>query len=182
MVDELIDICDESNNLLNIQKTKKEAHRNGLWHRATHIWIYNSKGEILLQLRSKEKSLYPDAWDISVAGHISAGEDPLTSALREIKEEIGLNVKSEDLELFKVRKVMIVYNKLKNNEFNYVYFLKFDGDIKKLKLQKGEVQEIRFFTPKELENEIIKKPDKYAPHLDYVLEIINEIKRRANIK
>ena len=92
MADELIDICDENNNLINVQKTKSEAHKNGLWHRASHIWIYNSNGEILLQLRAKEKPLYPDMWDISAAGHISAGEDPITSGLREVKEEIGLEI------------------------------------------------------------------------------------------
>ena len=58
MADELIDICDENNNLIDIQKMKSEAHKDGLWHRASHIWIYNSNGEILLQLRAKEKPLY----------------------------------------------------------------------------------------------------------------------------
>ena len=82
MADELIDICDESNNLTKIQKMKSYAHKAGLWHRTAHIWIYNSKGNILLQLRAKEKLLYPDMWDISAAGHVSAGEDPTTSGLR----------------------------------------------------------------------------------------------------
>lgn len=68
MGDELVDICDENNNLHGIRKTTSEAHRAGLWHRASHVWIYNSKGEILLQLRAKEKLLYPDMWDISAAG------------------------------------------------------------------------------------------------------------------
>ena len=54
MVDELIDIFDENNNALNVQKMKSEAHKLGLWHRASHIWIYNSSGEILLQLRAKK--------------------------------------------------------------------------------------------------------------------------------
>ncbi len=58
MVDELIDICDENNNLLKIQKMKSEAHRDGLWHRTSHVWIYNSNGEILLQLRAKTKTFF----------------------------------------------------------------------------------------------------------------------------
>lgn len=69
MADELIDIFDENNNPRGIQKLKSEAHKEGIWHRAVHIWIYNLKGEILLQLRSKNKELYPDRWDVSAAGH-----------------------------------------------------------------------------------------------------------------
>ena len=178
MGDELIDICDESNNLTNIQKMKSEAHRMGLWHRAAHIWLYNSKGEILLQLRAKEKPLFPDMWDVSVAGHISSGEDSITSALREIEEEIGLKVKKEDLEFFKLRKVKAIYKGIKNCEFHYSYFLKFDGEIKKLKLQDEEVQEIRFLPIKRIEEELRTNPNKYVPHGDYWLEVINEVKRK----
>ncbi len=178
MGDELIDICNKSNNLAHIQKMKSEAHKNGLWHRATHIWIYNSKGEILLQLRAKGKPLFPDVWDVSAAGHVSAGEDPLTSGLREIEEEIGLKVKKEDLEFFKIQKIKAVYKDIKNNEFCYVYFLKFEGDVKKLKLQDEEVQEIKFIPLKKIEEELRTDPARYLPHGNYWLEIMNEIKRR----
>ena len=55
MTDELIEICDENNNRLGPQKMKSEAHREGLWHRTSHIWIYNSAKEILCQ-KSKKPS------------------------------------------------------------------------------------------------------------------------------
>lgn len=181
MADELIDICDESNNLINIQKLKSEAHKEGLWHRATHIWIYNSKGEILLQLRAKEKPLFPDMWDISVAGHVSAGEDPVISGLRELEEEIGLKFKQDDLQFFNIRKVKTIDRNIKNNEFYYAYFLKFDGDINKLKLQDEEVQKIQFFNINKIEEELKINPDKYVPHGDYWFEIINEVKRKLKI-
>src|SRR3989344_5119599 len=161
MADEIIDICDEDNNLLNIQKMKSEAHKTGLWHRASHIWIYNSNGEILLQLRAKEKPLYPDMWDISAAGHISAGEDPITSGLRDVKEEIGL--------------------KIKNNEFYYVYFFKFDGNINQLKLQKEEVQKIQFLPIDKIEEELNINPEKYVPHGKYWFEVINEVKNKLKM-
>jgi len=178
MADELIDICDENNNLLGIQKMKNEAHRNGLWHRASHIWIYNSKGEILLQLRAKEKSLYPDMWDISAAGHINAGEDPVTSGLREVEEEIGLKLKKEDLDFFIIRKNKDIFRDIKNNEFYYVYFFKFDGDINKLKLQQEEVRRIQFFPINKIEEELKINPDRYVPHGDYWFEVLNEVKKK----
>lgn len=182
MGDELIDICDEKNNLLGIQKMKSEAHRTGLWHRAAHIWIYNSKGEILLQLRAKNKLLYPAVWDVSAAGHVTAGEDPITSGLREIEEEIGLKVKQKDLQFVNIREARAIYKDIKNNEFYYVYFLKFDGDIKTLKVQEEEVEKISFVSIKKIEKELKTKPEKYLPHGEYWFEVMNEIKRRLSVK
>jgi isopentenyldiphosphate isomerase len=178
MADELIDICDENNNLLDIQKMKSEAHKKGLWHRASHIWIYNSKGEILLQLRAKEKSLYPNMWDISAAGHIGAGEDSITSGSREVEEEIGLKLKKEDLDFWMIRKVKAIFREIKNNEFYYVYFFKFDGDINQLKLQKEEVQKIQFLPIDKIEEELKTNPNKYVPHGDYWFEVLDEVKKK----
>jgi isopentenyldiphosphate isomerase len=121
MADEPIDICDEENNLTGVQKMKSEAHRDGLWHRNSHIWIYNSKGEILLQLRAKNKIFFPDVWDISVAGHVDLGEDPIVSGIREAKEEIGLEIKPENLSFFQIKKTQTIFKNIKNNEFYYVY-------------------------------------------------------------
>lgn len=181
MADELIDIYNESNELTNIHKMKSEAHKEGLWHRAAHVWIYNSKGEILLQLRAKGKPLFPDMWDISVAGHVSAGEDPVISGLRELEEEIGLKIKQDDLQFFNIRKVKTVDRNIKNNEFYYAYFLKFDGNVNKLKLQDEEVQKIQFLPINKIEEELKINPDKYVPHGDYWFEIINEVKRKLKI-
>ncbi len=175
MADELIDIYDENNKSLGVSKMKSEAHRNGLWHRAAHIWIYNSNKEILLQLRTKNKELYPDMWDISAAGHVSAGEEPAISALREMEEEIGLSVKPEELEFSEIRKVSAIYKEINNNEFCYVYFLKFDGEINGLSLQKTEVAEIKFVPINKIKEELKLYPDKYVPHGDYWPDVIKKI-------
>lgn len=101
MSDELIDIYNEENKpLFGVQKMKSEAHRKGLWHRASHVWIYNSKGEILLQLRAKNKEFWPNMWDISVAGHIGSGEDQLSATVRETEEEVGLRIMPDDLDYY----------------------------------------------------------------------------------
>lgn len=180
MADELINIYNENNESLSIDKMKSEAHKSGLWHRASHIWIYNSSGEILLQLRAKNKKLWPNVWDISAAGHVSAGEKPIVSALREMEEEIGLSAKQEDLEFSEIRKVKAIYKKIRNNEFYYVYFLKFDGDIDKLALQKEEVAKIQFFSINKIEEELKEFPEKYVPHGDYWFDVIKKI--RDNLK
>ncbi|MEK7644357.1 MAG: NUDIX domain-containing protein [Patescibacteria group bacterium] len=180
MADELLDICDEDNNILNIKKMKSEAHKYGLWHRVSHIWIYNSKGEILIQLRAKDKSIHPNVWDVSVGGHVSAGADPITSGLREATEEIGLSLKKENLDLWNVKKIKEIYNEIVNNEFFYIYFYKFDGDLNQLNIQKEEVQEILFVSVNKLEKELDKNPDKYIPRRDYWFEVLDQVKKRLS--
>ncbi len=181
MIDELIDICDENNNITKVQKMKSDAHRNGLWHRAAHIWIYNAKGEILLQLRAQGKELYPDLWDLSVAGHVSASEKPIVSAVREIKEEIGLTIDEKDLQFCDIKKVSIMLGNIKNNEFYYVYLFKFDGDIKELKLQESEVQGVCFMSISKILRELQKNPKGYVPRGEYWFDMIDEIKKRSTI-
>jgi isopentenyldiphosphate isomerase len=176
MSDELIDIFNNKNEPTG-QKMKHEAHRDGSWHRVSHIWIYNSKGEVLLQLRAKNKELYPNMWDISAAGHLGAGEDPVTGGLREMEEEIGLIAKPNDLKFFKVRELKIRLGEMINNEFCYVYFLKFDGNPSDLDLQDGEVSKLKFMPLDQLEADLKIHPDNYAKHGEYWTEVINKIKK-----
>lgn len=179
MADESIDIVDENNNLIGEQKMKSKAHRDGLWHRAAHIWVYNSKGEVLLQLRAKEKDLWPDMWDLSAAGHVRAGEEPIVSALREIQEEIGLNVKMEDLELYKVIAEKVIFKEMVNNEFHYVYLLKYDGNTSGLKAQEEELQKMGFISIEDIEKGLRENPEKYCPHESpYWIEMLSTIKTK----
>jgi isopentenyl-diphosphate Delta-isomerase len=179
MADELIDIYNENNKFLR-KKLKSKAHREGLWHRSAQIWIYNKKGQLLVQLRAKDKALFPDTWDISVAGHVSSGEEPINTAIKEIKEEIELNIKKTDLEFVKIRKNSMKYKDLVNNEHGYVYLLDYEGNIKDLRLQKEEVQEIRFLDIDQVEKELINSQRKYVPLGKYWDEMIAEIRKRLS--
>jgi isopentenyldiphosphate isomerase len=174
-MDELIDVYNDKNEPVGIVRKRGEAHREGLWHRAAHVWIYNSAGEILLQLRANKKQLCPNLWDVSSAGHIGAGEEPTTSALREVEEEIGLSLKSAELRFFKIRKHQAVYRNVRDNEFFYIYFVKFDGDIKELTLQKEEVQKVKFFSINELKKELETNPEKFVAYGDYWMDIMKEV-------
>lgn len=177
MADELIDIYDENNEPTGEKQMKSEAHRLGLWHRVAHVWIYNQKGEILLQLRAKDKLLYPNMWDISAAGHISAGEDAIVSAVRETQEEIGLEISLNDLKFFKIKKHSAIYQNIKNNEFFYIYFLQYDDSINILKKQEEEVADLKFLSLIEVEEGLKNSPDDFAPHGDYWPEIISQVKK-----
>ena len=98
-MEELLDILDENTGSKTGEIVSKEiAHKTGKWHGSIHILIINKdKSKTLLQKRSKEKKLYSDTWDISVGGHISAGEDDITSAIRELNEELGLLINKDKL-------------------------------------------------------------------------------------
>lgn len=179
-MDEYIDIFDEGGNPLGIRKLKSEAHEKGLWHEAVHIWMYNPKGEILLQLRARNKEIHPGLWDAAAAGHIGAGETPAATAIREIKEEIGLDIKEESLEFYKKIKCRgIKKGDIQNNEFIYIYFLEYNGKIENLKLQEEEVGDVKFFPTEILEKDLRKNPKKYAPHRKYWFEVINLIKKKS---
>jgi len=181
---ELVDVLDKNGNATGISKSILEAHKDGLWHQASHIWVFNSKGEIILQKRAKKKVSYPDLWDISAAGHISEGEHPDEAAIRELHEEIGIRVNSGKLKKIEVRKVSINIpeENYYNNEFDHIYLYRFDRDILKLKLQESEVSHIKFMPIDEFKLEV-QDPElykKYVPHGKYYFDIIEAIRKELN--
>ncbi len=69
---------------------RSECHGNpALVHRAVHVLVFNKKGELLLQLRSKDKDIQPGKWDTSVGGHLGVGESYQQAALREFARNWG---------------------------------------------------------------------------------------------
>jgi isopentenyldiphosphate isomerase len=79
-------------------KSKAAVHRDGDWHVAAHVWIITPGGRVLLQRRSMEKENWPGYWDVSAAGHVSAGETPAEAAVRETFEELGVRIEPPELE------------------------------------------------------------------------------------
>lgn len=127
---------------------------------AAHIWIFNSRGEVLLQRRSETKDSYPGLWDISAAGHIESGETMLVGALREMVEEIWLtDTKAEDLIPIgyyreEVKFPMKWYeNGWHNNELDGIFLLQYEGKTEDLTLQEEEVAEVKFISIDNLETE-----------------------------
>lgn len=140
---EYFDILDENGNKTGEVKPRKEVHTKGYWHKSVYACIINSKGEILMQRRSPNKSIFPNRLDISVGGHPSSGENEIDAIVREVLEEIGVKVDVSKLEY-----LFTFVNKHKekefiDNQFLDVYLLEMDLDINKLVLQAEEVSEIK---------------------------------------
>ncbi len=149
---EFLDIWDESGKPTGQVCEKSMAHQKGLFHPTVHIWFYTSTPSLLLQKRGSNKQTFPNLWDVSVAGHVSSGESILDGALREIKEEIGLQLKSDDLLLIDVRKNINQFsNGIKDCEFQHVFLSDLKTGVKDLVIQKEEVDDVRLFSFEEME-------------------------------
>lgn len=106
-MDERIDVIDESGEPTGLVVWKSEAHRRGLWHRCFHCWVCGSDADgqyLLVQRRAAAKDTWPGYLDVTAAGHLAAGEEPL-DGLREVEEELGLRVAPERLNPLGVRRI-----------------------------------------------------------------------------
>ncbi|OSY89390.1 hydrolase [Tenacibaculum holothuriorum] len=173
-MDELIDILDENGNYTGKSSLKSVAHKKGYFHPTVHIWLYTKKHQILLQKRALTKKVFPGLWDISVAGHIAAGENIENAAIREIAEEIGFTISQKELQKIGTRKHMINHpNGIIDNEFHHVFIAELTIPIKKLKIQKEEVDELKLFdlntliNTKNLENVLLPQYHDYYSFVYY---------------
>ena len=184
MADELIDILNDKGIPTGEIKLKSEAHKKGLWHASTQIWIYTSEGKILIQKRAANKDTYPNLWDISVAGHLSAGDTPITATLREIEEEIGLTITTESLQFLKTIKNSKQPSKtILDNEFNHLFLCCVNINTQQLKLQPEEVAAVKLLSISEFKNQLQNNYSEFAPHgMKYYSYIISRITSELDSK
>jgi isopentenyldiphosphate isomerase len=149
---ELLDVLTRDGRPTGAVKSKADVHRDGDWHRSAHVWIVNGRGEVLLQRRSARKENNPGLWDVSVAGHLSAGEDAVTAAIRETQEEIGLTVSANELQHIATIVEASVLNggRYIENEFHEIFLVRREVDLSQLRLQDGEVDDVAFVPVTEL--------------------------------
>lgn len=150
MSKELIDILDENGVKTGEIATRDEIHKKGLWHRAIVVAIVNEKNEILIQQRSNNKEKNAGMWDISVAGHISTGQDALSAAAREINEEVSINLGYHvDIKAFRYMLSYCIEEKFSNHfierQFYDFFILRKEGiKVENIKMQESEVQAIKW--------------------------------------
>lgn len=143
---ELLDVYDENNNYLGYSLERTEIHEKKLWHRHVSAWIMNKEGKVLLQQRSFNKKKNPGKW-AKTGGHVDAGETCEEAIKREVYEEIGLKVKDNEInniEIFKSKNN-------KENYYSYGYIFITNLKEKDFKLQKEEVNAVKYFSIEQLE-------------------------------
>ena len=181
-MEELIDVLDENGVKTGELLTRKEIHKRGLWHRAIAVAVINEQNQILVQQRSFKKEKNTGMWDISVAGHISSGQDALSAASREINEEIsvnlGFNVDIKEFRyMFSYRKEEILKENYIERQFYDFFILRKNGlRTEDIKVQESEVEQIKFVSVSELnemiENkEIVERTPIYKELMNYIFRI-----------
>lgn len=150
---EYFDIRDWDGNRTGKMKERELVHRDGDIHGTAHVWVIRSnketcRPEVLLQKRSKEKDIFPGCFDVSAAGHLGAGEDFPEAAVRELKEELGLEIKPEELERLFLNQETVRRTfhgkKVYDREVSAVYVLIKDVPAESLRLQKEEVESVEW--------------------------------------
>lgn len=158
---ELLDIVDENGIPTGEIVERAFAHKNGIRHRTAHVWILRKRGtgvEVLLQKRSAIKDSFPGCYDISSAGHIPAGVDFIPSAIRELKEELGLEAAPEEL-IYRGQRSIYYEREFRgetfvdNQVFN-VYCLWRDIEPEDCMLQEEEVEEVRWMNLEECKKRV----------------------------
>lgn len=148
---EYLDIVDENGEPTGSIVLREKAHKEGIRHRTSHVWIARKNDtsiEILLQKRCMQKDSHPGCYDISSAGHIPAGSDYITSAVRELREELGIETDEEELINIGTRKIfykdMFHGCEFVDNQVSKVYIAWKDIDISDIVIQRSEIEKVIF--------------------------------------
>ena len=151
---ELFDIYHEDGTPAGYIASRDFAHFKGLWHITAHIWVARPTPdggmELLLQLRSQGKDLYPGFYDTSSAGHIAAGEDIFTGARRELEEELGLTVTDDELHPLGVQKNIYDNGHYHDREHCHVFLYRADIGDSDIRYQESEVDSVMWLGLEEI--------------------------------
>jgi isopentenyldiphosphate isomerase len=156
MAEEIFDVVDERDEVIG-KRSRSEVHRLGLKHRAVHVLIFNGKGQIFLQKRSMKKDCFPGAWDSSAAGHLDLGETYDACALREVREELGIELPCLQEKLFKIDACPET-----GQEFVWIYRCQHEGPFV---LHPEEIEGGGWFTADHVSRWIEERPKDFAPSL-----------------
>lgn len=148
---EYLDIVDENGLPTGQTVERAVAHRDGIRHRTAHVWMLRKRSgqvEVLLQQRSLNKDSFPGCYDISSAGHIPAGVEFVPSALRELREELGVSVPPDALHECGLRRFYLDTafrgKPFRDNQVSKIFCLWYDAEEGDFTLQKSEVASVRW--------------------------------------
>lgn len=150
--EELFDVVDKHDNVVDV-KTRSEVHHLGLRHRAVHVFLFRSDGQMLIHLRTATKEEFPSVWTSSACGHVSAGEGYADSVGRELQEELGI---SADLQ----RALKVDACPDTSNEFSELYTATSDAEVE---ADPAEIAEIAWVSLEEIQSRLTAAPADFSP-------------------
>ncbi len=156
MNEELFDVVNDFDEIIG-RRPRSEVHRLGLKHRAVHVLIFNSRGELFLQKRSMKKDSFPGVWDSSASGHLEIGEDYDACAMREVHEELGYALPGAPARLFKIEACPET-----GQEFVLIYRCEAEGPFT---LHPDEIETGGWFSPEQVNRWMNEQPNDFASGL-----------------
>lgn len=160
---ELVVLVNEADQQIGLME-KLEAHQKGLLHRAFSVFLFNKKGEMLLQKRANTKYHSPNLWTNAVCSHPRNGESYKNGALRRLNEELGISTEIEEKFHF-IYKADVGQN-LWEHELDYVFVGIYEGIFN---LNPNEVSETRYVSLVDLQKEMLSNPDNFTEWFKIIL-------------
>jgi isopentenyl-diphosphate Delta-isomerase len=157
-------LVDEKDNEVGVEE-KIVAHKKGKLHRAISVFVFNSKGELLLQKRAKSKYHCGGLWTNTCCSHPRQGETAAQAAKRRLKEEMGIECQLKSVGNFTYQAAF--ENGLIENEFDHVFFGIYDDEPEP---DAAEADDYRWIKLERLEKEIEKNPKEFTPWLRIILD------------
>jgi len=167
---EQIILVDEKDEPLGFEEKLRAHEDGGKLHRAFSIFVFNSEGKMLLQLRSVKKHHFGGLWTNSVCSHPRKGEKLEDAVHRRLKDEFGFDAPLKEAFSF-VYKALDKKSGLTEHEFDHVFVGKFDGVPKP---NATEIDEFKWAAASELRSDVRKNPEKYTPWFKLALERVLE--------
>ena len=156
-----LDVVDENNQVIG-KETREKIHGSGLWHRGVHVLVFNSKGHLILQMRSAAKDKFPNHYDLSVSEHLEDRETYEAAAIRGLREELKIT----DVELKRLMGFKMNYGP-NDNMISELYECRYDGSTQ---IDKRETQSLETFSLSEIKEMLSKDEDKFAPWTKEILK------------
>ena len=160
---EMVDRFDNKRTPLN-KVTERHDIVPGEFRQSVHLWIQNDEGDFLIQKRSMTKKVFPGAWSIT-GGAVDAGETPLAAVKRECKEELGVDLDE--------KKMTLVMSYRRELDFVDVYWLNQNINLKDVKMEPSEVDDVRFVSPEKIREMINEK--NFTPSVAFYYETMLKI-------
>jgi isopentenyl-diphosphate Delta-isomerase len=161
-------LVDESDQPLGVMG-KMEVHRQALLHRAFSVFIFNSRGEMLLQQRAEEKYHSAGLWTNACCSHPRPGEDTREAALRRLQEELGFTTNLEKLFEFTYRTAY--ENGLTEFEFDHVFVGTYEQDIFP---DRAEVSDYRYQSLPDIEADLLSAPATFTSWFQLAFPLLKE--------
>lgn len=166
-MDEYLDVLDENGIKTDKAKLRREVHRDGDWHRSVNILLITPpRNEVLLQRRSPNKDSWPDKWDISCGGHVTAGDDALATVFRELKEELNFSFSPGDVLLYidTFKSSSRPQPDFHNNSFDDLFIFFANRTLEDLTFQEEEISALKFVPLEELRHMVQNNDSDLVPH------------------